>query len=163
MFTSGNPDRATRRPPTPMSLITPLLANMSAPPRTTVAIMNRVAPTGFLVFSLATFWPKAIELKGAPEWHRSVFESGLRRLPEVAAVEAEASRLPGFLIATTGRLDEPAVVVRDEALVIALLSRRVGRHFIKARTPDYRLSSLLAGDFCVQDWRPWGQRREALR
>lgn len=145
-----------------MPLSVPLLANMSAPPRTTVAIMNRVAPTGYLLFSMGTLWRKAAELKGTPAWHQSVFESGFRGLPELAAVEAAAARLPGFLIASTGRLDERAVVVRDAALVIALLSRRVGRHFIKARTPDYSLASLLEGDFCVQDWRPRGQRKEGL-
>lgn len=126
---------------------------MSAPPRTTVAIMNRVAPTGFLLFSLGSLWPKAQDLKGTPAWNRPVFESGLRRLPDPAAVEAAAHRLPGFLIASSGRLDERAVVVRDAALVLALLSRRVDRLFIKARQPDYSLATLLEGDFCVEDWR----------
>jgi len=135
-----------------MSLPFPRLANMSAPPRTTVTLTNRVAPSRFLRFSLASLWPEALELKHTPAWDQSIFQSGLPHLPDRQAVHAAAALLPGFLIASSGRPEEPATIVRDAALVIALLSRRVDHLFIKARQPDDTLARLLENDFCVEDW-----------
>ncbi len=139
-----------------------LLHNMSCPPRTEVVVTQRPVAARHFVFSLSAVIP-ALKVRNQEHSDRkSIFDFGWEEIPPVEEVEVAVDRLPGFLIGFPDKAEVVRCVkVRSVALVIALLSRRIDGLFIKARTPDYSIGSLLGSPFRVEDWRAQKSTRGA--
>ncbi|MDA1044685.1 MAG: hypothetical protein O3C57_05620 [Verrucomicrobia bacterium] len=121
------------------------LANMSAPPRT--GFRTEMIPVGerILVFDLIPLTARKVK----PE--TSIFT--LKGMPSESEVEAITKQLPGFLIGMPAPEDTQTGMetVTNTALLIALLSHRVGRLFVHARQANYTFG-YLQEPFFVMDW-----------
>lgn len=137
------------------------LSNMSAPPRT--RFESKITPVAgrVLLFDASLALKTHLAQFSAAESRKEIFDLELENLPDRRRVESAASRLPAFAIGllVDGETKPKPSIVRDPALVIALLARRAGRIFVRSRTPDYTLEFLLQDSFALEDWGFRGRRQ----
>lgn len=130
------------------------MCNMSAPPRTRFASEVKPVATAMVVFDAAAALDTDLSGLKPSDRRKPIFDLDLDNVPDRQAVESALQRLPAFAIGLiVGEETKPRLRLATEAaLVIALLSRRAGRIFVRSRTPDYTAGFLLEEPFTVEDW-----------